>query len=62
MCNNTALQQKIRKRTGNGDRIVNFLADIVKGEFPDAKYHHKLEAAKLLSCYGSSCDDEPSQF
>ena len=52
MCNNTALQQKIRKRTGNGDLIVDFLADTVEGKYPDAKYHHKLEATKHLIRFG----------
>ena len=62
MCNNTALQQNIRKHTDNGDLIARFLADTIRDEYPDAKYHHKLEAAKLLSRYGSSGDEEPSQF
>ena len=62
MCNNTALRQKIRRRTGNGDLIVDFLADTIEGKYPDAKYHHKLEAAKLLNRYGSSDDEEPSPF
>ena len=52
MCNTNALQQKIQKRTNNGDLIVNFLADTVEGKYTDAKYHHKLEAAKLLNRYG----------
>ena len=59
MCNNNALQQKIRKHTDNGDLIAQFLADTIRGEYPDARYHHKLEAAKLLSRYGSSDEDEP---
>ena len=56
MCNTNTLQHKIRKHTDNGDLIVNFLADTIRGEYPDAKYHHKLEAAKLLSRYDSSAD------
>ena len=59
MCNNTALQQNIRKHTDNGDLIARFLADTIRGEYPDAKYHHKLEAAKLLNRYGSSDEDGP---
>ncbi len=64
MCTANTLQQKIRKRTGNGDLIVNFLADTVEGKYPDAKYHHKLEAAKLLERYGftDQPDHEESQF
>ena len=58
MCIQNALQQKIQKRTGNGDLIVNFLADTIEGKYPNAKYHHKLESAKLLTRYGS-CDSDP---
>ena len=57
MCITNALQQKIRNHTDNGDLIAQFLADTIRGEYPDAKYHHKLEAAKLLSRYGSIGDD-----
>ncbi|MCY4578977.1 MAG: hypothetical protein OXD31_07995, partial [Chloroflexi bacterium] len=56
MCKTTPLQHKIQERTGNGDLIANFLADTIEGKYPDAKYHHKLEAAKLLSRYGSPDD------
>ena len=59
MCINTALQQKARKHKDNGDLIANFLADTIEGEYPDAKYHHKPEAAKLLTRYDSSQDDGP---
>ncbi len=56
MCITNALQQKIRKHTDNGDLIAQFLADTIRGEYPDAKYHHKLEAAKLLVRYDSPDD------
>ena len=63
MCITNALQQNIRKHTGNGDLIAQFLADTIRGEYPDAKYHHKLEAAKLLARYGSDQpESEESQF
>ena len=63
MCKTTPLQHKIQKRTGNGDLIANFLADTVEGKYPDAKYHHKLEAVKLLARYGSDQpESEQSQF
>ena len=63
MCKSTPLQHKIQKRTGNGDLIANFLADTIEGKYPDAKYHHKLEAAKLLARYGSDQpESEESQF
>ena len=57
MCITNALQQKIRKHTDNGDLIAQFLADTIRGEYPDAKYHHKLEAAKLLARYGETGND-----
>ncbi len=63
MCKTTPLQHKIQKRTGNGDLIANFLADTIEGKYPDAKYHHKLEAPKLLARYGSDQpESEESQF
>ena len=63
MCKTTPLQSKIQKRTGNGDLIANFLADTIEGKHPDAKYHHKLEAVKLLARYGSDqLESEESQF
>ena len=63
MCKTTPLQHKIQKRTGNGDLIANFLADTIEGKYPDAKYHHRLEAAKLLARYGSDQpESEESQF
>ncbi len=57
MCKTTPLQHKIQKRTGNGDLIANFLADTIEGKYPYAKYHHKLEAAKLLARYGETGND-----
>ena len=66
MCITNALQQKIRKHTDNGDLIAQFLADTIRGEYPDAKYHHKLEAMKYLVRYGTAGNDqsheETSQF
>ena len=56
MCKTTPLQHKIRNHTDNGDLIAQFLADTIRGEYPDAKYHHKLEAAKLLVRYESPDD------
>ena len=66
MCITDAFQMKIRKHTDNGDLIAKFLADTIRGEYPDAKYHHKLEAMKYLVRYGTTGDDqshdEKSQF
>ncbi len=58
MCTKSKLQQHIRNLTGDGEVVARFLLDTVQGEYPDAKYHHKLEAAKLLARYGSSCEDQ----
>ena len=52
MCNPTDIQHKIHKRTGNGELIADFLADTVEGKYADAKFHHRLEAAKHLMKYG----------
>ncbi|MCY4578042.1 MAG: hypothetical protein OXD31_03250, partial [Chloroflexi bacterium] len=61
MCIKSKLQQHIRNLTGDGEVVARFLLDTVQGEHPDAKYHHKLEAAKLLARYGSSCEDQPQE-
>ena len=54
------LQRHIARRTNSGELIVNFLVDAVEGKHHDAKYHHKLEAAKFLSHFGSSDEDAPN--
>ena len=66
MCIKSALQRHIAKFTNDGEDIARFLAETMQGKHADARYHHKLEAAKLLERYGSSDDDhshnEHSQF
>ena len=66
MCIKSALQRHIAKFTNDGEDIARFLAETMQGKHVDARYHHKLEAAKLLERYGSSDDDhsndEHSQF
>ena len=57
MCNQNALQLHIARRTNNGETVANFLADTIEGKHSDAKYHHKLEAAKLLARYHETGDD-----
>ena len=57
MCIKSALQRHIAKFTNDGEDIARFLAETVQGKHADARYHHKLEAAKLLERYGSSDDD-----
>ena len=54
MCFPNSIQHKIHKRTGNGELIADFLADTVEGKYADAKFHHRLEAAKHLMKYGFS--------
>ena len=62
MCVTSRLQQHIRNLTKDGEIVARFLVETVEGKHKDAKYHHKLQAAKLLERYGSSGDDEPSHF
>ncbi len=59
MCIKSNLQRHIRNLTKDGEVVARFLVDTVQGKHKDAKYHHKLEAAKLLERYGSSEDDGP---
>ena len=61
MCIKSALQRHIAKLTNDGETVARFLVDTVEGKHIDAKYHHKLEAAKLLARYGSSCEDQPQE-
>ena len=56
MCVTNNLQRHIRNLTGDGEVVARFLVDTVEGKHSDAKYHHKLEAAKLLSRYCSPDD------
>ena len=58
MCVTNKLQRHIARFTNDGEDIARFLAETMQGKHPDAKYHHKLEAAKLLTRYGS-CDSDP---
>ena len=59
MCIPNSIQHKIHKRTGNGDMIASFLVDTMQGQHTDAKFNHRLEAAKHLIRYGfpdTGCD------
>ena len=57
MCITNNLQRHIRNLTNDGEAVARFLYDTMEGKHPDAKYHHKLEAAKLLSRFGPSDAD-----
>ena len=52
MCIPTKLQQNIIDRTKEGDAIAKFLFDTMQGQHTDAKFNHRLEAAKHLFKYG----------
>ena len=52
MCLPNSIQHKIHKRTGDGDTIAAFLVDTMQGQHTDAKFNHRLEAAKHLIKYG----------
>ena len=52
MCIPTKLQQNIIDRTKEGDAIAKFLVDTMQGQYTDAKFNHRLEAAKHLFKYG----------
>ena len=56
----TALQQKIATLTNNGDDILRFLAETMRGEIPGAKACHRMEAARHLMRLDSSDDPEDS--
>ena len=53
MCIPTKLQQNIIDRTREGDSIAAFLVDTMQGQHTDAKFNHRLEAAKHLSSTAS---------
>ena len=52
MCIPTKLQQNIIDRTREGDSIAAFLVDTMQGQHTDAKFNHRLEAAKHLIKHG----------
>ncbi len=52
MCKLTKLQHNIHSITKDGYDIAIFLADTMQGQHTDAKFNHRLEAAKHLIRYG----------
>ena len=56
----TVLQQKIAALTNNGDDILRFLAETMRGEIPGAKACHRMEAARHLMRLDSSDEREDS--
>ena len=60
MCIPTKLQQNIISFTKDGERIARFLTETMQGRHTDAKFNHRLEAAKHLIKYGftdTDCDN-----
>jgi len=54
MCIQTAIQNKIAELTNDGEDIAEVLADILRGSEPSVKTHHRIEAARMLTKYGST--------
>ena len=57
MCITTKLQQNIIDRTREGDKIAAFLVDTMQGQHTDAKFNHRMDAAKHLIKYGFTDTD-----
>ena len=57
MCKLTELQHNIHSITQDGDAIAKFLVDTMQGQHTDAKFNHRLEAAKHLIKYGFTDTD-----
>ena len=49
MCIQTAIQNKIAELTNDGEDILRFLAETMRGEIPGVKTCHRLEASRQLS-------------
>ena len=62
MCIPTKLQQNIISFTKDGEHVARFLTETMQGRHTDAKFNHRLEAAKHLIKYGftdTQCDNAP---
>ena len=57
MCIPTKLQQNIISFTKDGEHIARFLTETMQGQHTDAKFNHRLEAAKHLIKYGFTDTD-----
>ena len=53
-----AFREFIREETDGGQTIGRFLIDAMEGSLPDFKGNHRLEAARMLTDYGSEVADE----
>ena len=54
MCIQTTIQNKISELTNDGEDIAIVLADILRGADPTVLACHRLEAAKILTKYGTA--------
>ncbi len=59
MCNQNTIQRHIARFTNNGEDIARFLAETVRGETPDVKTCHRMEAMKYIVRLGSA--DQPDK-
>ena len=57
MCIPTKLQQNIISFTKDGEHVARFLTETMQGRHTDAKFNHRLEAAKHLIKYGFTDTD-----
>ncbi len=46
------LARFVNQLTDNGNRIAQFMWDVVQGEYPEAKLHHRQQAARDLAVMG----------
>ena len=62
MCIPTKLQQNIISFTKDGEHVARFLTETMQGRHTDAKFNHRMDAAKQLIKYGftdAQCDNIP---
>ncbi len=52
------LAQAIHRKTDNGNKIVDFLNDVLDQNLPDVRLTHRLQSARLLTKYGQFPDAE----
>ncbi len=46
------IARRVNQLTNDGDELIQFMLDTVRGEYPDAKFHHRQIAAIELSAMG----------
>ena len=48
------IARRVNQRTNDCDELIDFMLDTVRGEYPDAKHHHRQNAARDLAVMGGS--------